>query len=185
MSPLDIGVIVGSLRKASYNRKIFDNSHALIPEGLVLREIPIGDLPLYNQEIQEHPTAPVTEFWDSVRTADGILFISPEYNYSIPGLVKNAFDWASRPPSSAPIQGKPAGILGASTGRSGTMRMQLHMRQVLPALAMPVMPKPEVFIMSVAELIDEEGYLHDERVRKQLASFYVAFEEWVRTFTGE
>lgn len=182
MGSLDIGVIVGSLRAASYNRKIFDNSHALTPEGLVLREIPIGELPLYNQEIQEDPTAPVIEFWDSVRKADGILFISPEYNYSIPGVVKNAFDWASRPAGGAPISGKPAGILGASNGRSGTMRMQLHMRQVLPALDMPVMPKPEVFIMSVADLIDDDGYLHDERVRKQIADFYVAYEKWVRRF---
>lgn len=185
MGSLDIGVIVGSLRKASYNRKVFQNSQALTPDGLVLREIPIGDLPLFNQEIQDDPTPPVSEFWDSVRRADAILFISPEYNYSIPGLVKNAFDWASRPPSSPPIFGKPAGILGASTGRSGTMRMQLHMRQVLPALGMPVMPKPEVFIMSVADLVDDDGYLHDERVRKQLTDYYVAFEKWVRTFVKD
>lgn len=185
MGPLDIGVIIGSLRKASYNRKVFDNSHALTPEGLVLREIPIGELPLYNQEIQEEPTPPVIEFWEAVHKADGMLFISPEYNYSVPGLVKNAFDWASRPPTGPPILGKPAGILGASNGRSGTMRMQLHMRQILPALNMPVMPRPEVFIMSAGDLIDENGYLHDERVRKQLTSFYAAFEKWVRKQTGK
>lgn len=182
MEPLDIGVIVGSLRAASYNRKVFDNSHALTPDGLVLREISIRDLPLYNQEIQENPTAPVNAFWDAVRSADGILFISPEYNYSVPGLVKNAFDWASRPPNAAPIARKPAGLLGASSGRSGTMRMQLHMRQILPALNMPVMPKPEVFIMNAADVIDEDGNLHDERVRKQLTGFYAAFEKWVRMF---
>ena len=182
MTSLDIGVMIGSLRQASYNRKVFDNSHALTPEGLVLREISIRDLPLYNQEIQEDPTPAVTEFWDSVRKADGILFISPEYNYSIPGTLKNAFDWSSRPPSGPPILRKPAGILGASSGRSGTMRMQLHMRQILPALNMPVMPKPEVFIMSAADHFDDEGYLHDERTRTQLTGFYAAFEKWVRKF---
>ena len=118
MEPLDIGVIVGSLRQASFNRKVFDNSHALTPDGLVLREIPIGALPLFDQEIQENPTPEVDEFWSAVRRADGILFISPEYNYSVPGLVKNAFDWASRPPTGAPIARKPAGVIGASNGRT-------------------------------------------------------------------
>ncbi|HET9659974.1 MAG TPA: NADPH-dependent FMN reductase [Thermomicrobiales bacterium] len=182
MEPLDIGVIVGSLRQASYNRKVFDNSHALTPEGLVLREIPIRSLPLFDQDVQLDPTEPVIEYWDAVRKADGILFISPEYNYSVPGVVKNAFDWASRPPDSAPIANKPAGVLGASSGRSGTMRMQLHMRQVLPTMNMPVMPQPEVFIMRVADVIDGNGDLHDERVRKQLTRFYAAFEKWVRLF---
>lgn len=182
MDPLEIGVMIGSLRAASYNRNVFENSLDLLPGGLKLIEIPIGALPLYNHEIQQQPTSAVTEFWDAVRSKDGILFISPEYNYSVPGVLKNAFDWASRPPGSAPIYGKPAGILGASSGRSGTMRMQLHLRQVLPALDMPVMPKPEVFIMSVGEVIDEHGQLHDERVRRQLTDFYKAFERWVRLF---
>ena len=97
-------------------------------------------------------------------------------------MVKNAFDWASRPPDAAAIAGKPAGVLGASSGRSGTMRMQLHMRQILPALNMAVMPKPEVFIMNAADVFDENGDLHDERIRKQLTRFYAAFEPWVRTF---
>jgi chromate reductase len=184
MDPLDIGVIVGSLRADSYNRKVFETSKSLIPDGLALREISIGALPLFNQEIQENPTPEVSEFWEAVRRADGILFISPEYNYSVPGLVKNAFDWASRPPSGAPIARKPAGVLGASNGRSGTMRMQLHMRQILPALNMPVMPKPEVFIMNAADVFDESGYLHDERIRKQLTTFYAAFETWVRRFAS-
>jgi chromate reductase len=182
MEALDIGVIVGSLRKGSYNRQLFDNSHALTPEGLVLREIPVRKLPLFDQDVLEQYPASVVEYWDAVRKADGILFISPEYNYSVPGVVKNAFDWASRPPDSAAIAGKPAGVLGASTGRSGTMRMQLHMRQILPALNMAVMPKPEVFIMNAADIFDETGYLHDERIRKQLTRFYAAFEPWARKF---
>jgi chromate reductase len=182
MEPLDIGVIVGSLRSASLNRKVFENSRALTPEGIELREISIRGLPLYDQDIQEDPTDTVVEYWESVRQTDGILFISPEYNYSIPGLVKNAFDWASRPPNAAPIAGKPAGVLGASSGRSGTMRMQLHMRQILPALNMAVMPKPEVFIGNAADVFDESGYLHNERIRTQLTRFYAAFETWVRKF---
>jgi chromate reductase, NAD(P)H dehydrogenase (quinone) len=185
MDRLEIGVMIGSLRSASYNRRVFESSLELIPDGLKLTEIPIRDLPLYNQEIQEKPTPEVTAFWDAVRRVDGILFISPEYNYSVPGVLKNAFDWASRPPEHAPIAGKPAGLLGASSGRSGTMRMQLHMRSVLPALSMPVMPKPEVFIMSADDVFDQNGRLQDERVRKQLSSFYAAFERWVRRFKPE
>ncbi len=183
MDPLDIGVIVGSWRKGSFNRMLFDNSPALAPAGLKLREIPIRDLPLFDQDVLDQHPSTVVDYWDAVRRADGILFISPEYNYSVPGVVKNAFDWASRPPDSAAIAGKPAGVLGASSGRSGTMRMQLHMRQILPALNMAVMPKPEVFIMNAADIFDENGHLHDERIRKQLERFYIAFEPWVRKFT--
>jgi|SRR5215204_5708112 len=180
MDPLDVRVMIGSLRKQSYNRKVFENSHDLIPENMTLTEIPIWELPLYSQDIQESPTPAIERFWGSVREAEAILFISPEYNYSVPGVLKNAIDWASRPPSSAPIVGKPGAILGASSGRSGTMRMQLHLRAFLPCLNMAIMPKPEVFIMSAADAIDEDGTLHDERVRGQLLKFYVAFEQWVR-----
>ncbi len=180
MEPLDVRVMIGSLRKESYNRKVFENSHELVPETMTLTEIPIWELPLFDQDIQEHPTPVIERFWGAVREADAILFISPEYNYSVPGVLKNAIDWASRPPSSAPIVGKPGAILGASGGRSGTMRMQLHMRSFLPCLDIAVMPRPEVFIMHVAKLIDEDGKLHDERVRGQLERFYVAFDQWIR-----
>lgn len=174
--------MIGSLRKASFNRKVFENSRELTPGDMRLREIPIRDLPLYNQEIQEQPTAEVEQFWVEVRKADAILFISPEYNYSVPGVLKNAIDWASRPPGSAPINGKPGAILGASSGRSGTMRMQLHMRSFLPCLDMKIMPKPEVFIMSAADVFDENDKLEDERIRGQLSTFYEALGQWIRTF---
>ncbi len=180
MDALDVRVMIGSLRKESYNRKVFENSHELVPESMMLTEIPIWELPLYSQDIQESPTPVIERFWGSVRESDALLFVSPEYNYSVPGVLKNAIDWASRPPSSAPIVGKPAAVLGASSGRSGTMRMQLHMRSFLPCLDIAVMPKPEVFIMSVADVIDKAGKLHDERVRGQLYRFYAAFDAWVR-----
>ena len=180
MEQLDVRVMIGSLRKDSYNRKVFENSHDLVPDSMALTEIPIWELPLFNQEIQVNPTPVIERFWGAVREADAILFISPEYNYSVPGVLKNAIDWASRPPGSAPIVGKPGAILGASDGRSGTMRMQLHMRSFLPCLDMAIMPKPEVFIMSVGEVIDREGRLHDDRIRGQLIGFYEAFEHWIR-----
>lgn len=182
MSELDVRVMIGSLRKASYNRKVFEASHTLVPETMTLTEIPIWELPLFNQEIQESPTPVIERFWGAVREADAILFISPEYNYSVPGVLKNAIDWASRPPGSAPITGKPGAVMGASGGRSGTMRMQLHMRQFLPCLNMPVMPKPEVYIMSVSSVFDADGILTDDRVRGQLIEFYEGFEEWIRRF---
>jgi chromate reductase len=180
MEPIDVRVIIGSLRAESYNRKLFENSHDLVPETMTLTEIPVWELPLFNQDVQLDPTPVVERFWGAVREADAILFISPEYNYSVPGVLKNAIDWASRPPSSAPINGKPGAILGASSGRSGTMRMQLHLRVILPGLDMPIMPQPEVFIMSVADVIDKQGTLHDERVRGQLYRFYAAFDAWIR-----
>lgn len=179
MDQLDVRVLIGSLRAASYNRKVFDVSHELIPETMRLTEIPIWELPLYNQEIQEKPTPVIEHFWGAILEADAILFISPEYNYSVPGVLKNAIDWASRPPGSAPINGKPAGILGASTGRSGKMRMQLHMRSFLPSMGLPVMPKPDVYITSVADVIDKNGALVDDRVRGQLIEFFASFEQWV------
>lgn len=184
METLDVRVIIGSLRKGSYNRKVFENSHELVPSGLKLTEIPIWELPLFDQDVQERPTPVIERFWSAVREADAMLFITPEYNYSVPGVLKNAIDWASRPPSSAPILGKPGAILGASSGRSGTMRMQLHMRAFLPCLDMPIMPRPDVYITAVADVIDKNGRLHDERVRGQLYRFYESFEQWIRTQKG-
>jgi chromate reductase, NAD(P)H dehydrogenase (quinone) len=185
MEQLDVRVMIGSLRAESYNRKLYVISRDLAPETMKLTEIPIWELPLFNQEIQEQPTPVVERFWGAVREADAILFISPEYNYSIPGVLKNAIDWASRPSKSAPIVGKPAAVLGASDGRSGTMRMQLHMRSILPCLNVAVMPRPEVFITSVVDVIDKEGKLQDERVRGQLSRFYVAFDAWIRKMKAQ
>ncbi|MCO5223322.1 MAG: NAD(P)H-dependent oxidoreductase [Thermomicrobiales bacterium] len=180
MTQLDVRVLIGSLRSASYNRKLFDASHELVPEGISLTEIPIWELPHYNQEIQQDPTPVVERFWEAIRESDAMLFITPEYNYSIPGVLKNAIDWASRPAGSSPIYGKPGAFFGASGGRSGTMRMQLHMRQVLPCLNMPLLLKPEVFIPNVADAFDDEGNLVDDRLKGQLIEFYEAFEQLIR-----
>lgn len=180
MPAYDVGVIIGSLRKASYNRRVYEQSASVAPAALALREIPIWELPLFDQDVQESPTAVIERYWATIREVDAILFVSPEYNYSLPGVLKNAIDWASRPPKSAPLLGKPAAVFGASSGRSGTMRMQLQLRPILACLDMPVMPLPEVFIDHVRDRFDDAGRLSDERLLRQMTGFYAAFASWIR-----
>ncbi len=150
------------------------------PPGLDLYEIPIGNLPHFDQDFEDEPLPEVTRFRDEVRETSGLLVVTPEYNYSIPGVLKNAIDWASWPLDRAALYGKPGAIIGASAGRSGTMRAQLHLRQVLPYCNVHLMNKPEVFVTFAADKFDEEGRLVDPATQGQLGGFLTSLEAWVR-----
>ncbi len=157
MSQYQIAVIVGSLRKDSFNRKLADAIVKLAPPEFSFRQVQIGDLPLYNQDDDEHPAPAVVRMKSGIRAADGILFVSPEYNRSIPGVLKNALDHGSRPPGQSVWGGKPAGIIGVSTGAIGTAMAQQHLRNVLSYLDVAVMRQPEAYLQMREGMFDGEG----------------------------
>ena len=173
--------LIGSLRAGSYNRALWRAALAATPEGLVLEEAPIGDLPLYNADLQPPATsawpAPVARLRAQVAGADAVLFVSPEYNYAIPGVLKNAIDWVSRAPD-PPFNEKPAAVMGATTGLWGTNRMQYHLRQVAVFTNMHVMNRPEMFVAQAKEKFSAHGALTDATTAKFLGEFLVAFRDW-------
>lgn len=173
--------ISGSLRQASFNTALLRTAIDLAPSGVEIEVADIRDIPLYDEDLRAKglPEA-VERFRERIAQADGILIATPEYNFSLPGVLKNAIDWASRPPNQ-PFAGKPLGIMGASGGLSGTMRAQYHLRQVAVFVDMHVMNKPEVFVRSAGEKI-AEGRITDEATRKVVGDFMVAYEKWVRRF---
>ena len=175
--------VSGSLRKASFNTAALKACAELMPAGMTLSIAEIGDLPLFNQDVFDAGLPePVKRFRAAVAAADGLLIASPEYNYGIPGVLKNAIDWVSRPSRGSPLEGKPVAIMGASAGASGTMRMQLQLRQTLQAVGMYAMPRPEIFVTFCRDKFDADGRLTDEKTREHLRRFLTAFVEWTRRF---
>jgi chromate reductase len=178
MSDINVLAICGSLRRGSYNRIVMDALPELAPAGMAITAAPsIGGLPLYNADIQNEQGFPaeVTALADAVRAAHGIILVSPEYNYSVPGVLKNALDWVSRVPSQ-PFAGKPVALQSASMGILGGARAQYHMRQIMVFLDALVLNKPEVFVTMAKSKVDEaSGKLTDEPtreiIRQQLAAF--------------
>jgi len=172
--------MVGSLRKGSYNKLAFQAAMELKPAGMEISLGEIGDLPLYNDDVREagYPPA-VQRLREQVRAADALLFVTPEYNYSVPGVLKNAIDWCSRPPDH-PLDGKPAAIMGASTGKLGTARAQYHLRQICVFVNVLPLNRPEVMLAGAAKLFDAEGRLTDEPTRKFIADLLVSLETWTR-----
>lgn len=157
MRQYQIAVIVGSLRRDSFNRKLANAIVKLAPPEFSFRQIRIGDLPLYNQDDDKNPTDSVRQLKAEITASQGLLFVTPEYNRSVPGILKNALDHASRPYGQNAWAGKPAGVLGISVGAIGTALAQQHLRNILAYLDVPTLGQPEVFIQAKEELFDEAG----------------------------
>ena len=174
---LTIAVIVGSLRKDSFNAKLADALARLAPADVELRRLRIDDLPLYNQDDDDSPPAPVTRLKEGIRQADVLLFVTPEYNRSIPGVLKNALDHASRPYGDSAFPDKPAGIIGVSIGAIGTAAAQQHLRTILAYLDMPTLGQPEAFLKA-DDVLDGEDIA--EGSRKFLQDWMDAYLDWVR-----
>ena len=166
MNDIKILGIVGSLRKDSYNAFALKAAQEMTPEGAHLDIIDLHGIPVFNQDDEMAPPPVVLEFKRRILAADAILFATPEYNYSLPGGLKNAIDWASRPSGESVWHGKPAAIMGASVGSLGTARAQYHLRQILVTLDMPVVNQPEVMIANAALRFEQGGRLNDEPTRK-------------------
>ena len=179
MSRYKIAVLVGSLRKDSFNRKLATAVARLAPEGFVFEQLEIGDLPLYNQDDDSQPDATVTRLKTAIAEARGLLFVTPEYNRSIPGVLKNAIDHASRPYGKSAWAGKPAGVLGASVGAIGTAMAQQHLRNVLAYLDVPTLGQPEAFIHAREGLFDDAGNIGSAS-KDFLQGWMDAYVAWVK-----
>jgi chromate reductase len=184
MSQHQILVVVGSLRRDSFNRQLAAALIALAPPELSFQWARIDDLPLYNQDDDASPAEPVKRLKDEIRAAQGILFVTPEYNRSIPGVLKNALDHASRPYGQSAWAGKPAGVVGASVGATGTSMAQQHLRTILAYLDMPTLGQPEVFIHVKEGLFDEGGNLVNEGTKAFLQTWMDRYVDWVKKHTA-
>jgi chromate reductase len=168
--------ISGSLRKGSYNSMALRAAQQLAPAGMTISVADISQVPLFNDDVRVAALpAAVAQLKEAVRVADAVLLVSPEYNFSVPGVLKNALDWLSRPPE-PPFEGKPVAIMGASPGVLGTARGQYHLRQVLVYMNTFTLNKPEVFINQAAAKFDANGELTDEATRKIIGEQLVALQ---------
>ncbi|MEQ1618726.1 MAG: NAD(P)H-dependent oxidoreductase [Terricaulis sp.] len=174
-----VAIIVGSLRKDSLNRKVAEALVATAPPGLAFKFVEIGDLPFFNQDLEAAPPAQWVRFREEVKTADAVLWVTPEYNRSVPGVLKNAIDVGSRPYGQSVFNGKPAAVISASMGAIGGFGANHHLRQSLMFLNMPTLQQPEAYIGAAHTLFDENGALKNEDTRKFLGAFAAAFAAWV------
>ena len=182
----EVAAIVGSLRRESLNQALLQAAVELAPSRLTIAEAPIRDVPLYDADVEREGDPPaVTALKERLLRADAVLIVTPEYNHSVPGVLKNALDWASRKHDHLDVlAGKPAAMMGASPGRFGTTRAQLHLRSILPYLGLALLPKPEVFLANARESFDDEGRLVDERARRQVETLLAAFADWIERIGG-
>jgi chromate reductase len=183
MTQKKIAVFVGSLRRESYNRKMAKALMALGPESLKLEIIGIGQLPLYNEDLDNDTPATWTEFRERVAMFDGVLFVTPEYNRSVPAVLKNALDVGSRPYGKSVWNGKPCAVMSVSPGAIGGFGANHHLRQSLVFLNVPTMQQPEAYIGNVSALFDESGNLASDSFREFATKFMQAFAAWVETNT--
>lgn len=178
-----VAVLVGSLRRESFNRKAAKAVTALAPPHLKFEFLQIGDLPPYNQDA-EGDEAP--ELWkvfrEDVRAADAVLFVTPEYNRSVPGVLKNAIDIASRPPGQGALLNKPAAVMSVSTGQIGGFGANHHLRQMLAYLNMPTLGQPEVYLGPAAQLFSDSGEILKDSTRDLLKKFIDTFADWIERF---
>ncbi len=177
---LNILGLAGSLRKGSYNRSLLRAAAELMPEGAKLEVFDLEGIPAFNQDLEPVMPDKVKELKAKIKTADAILIATPEHNYSVPGVLKNAIDWASRPSGDNSWLGKPAAIMSASTGMLGGSRAQYHLRQTFVYLDMHPVNKPEVMVNFAAQKFDQSGKFTDEKGREVLGLLLKALIDWTR-----
>ena len=178
-APRNVAVLVGSLRKESFNRKMARAAIELAPATLKLEILEIGQLPFYNQDLDTAtPPAPWAEFRQRLSVVEAVLFVTPEYNRSVPGVLKNAIDVASRPRDTSVVRGKPAAVISVSTGAIGGFGANHHLRQSLVFLNMPPLQE-EAYVGQAASLFDEQGKLSKPDTREFVGKFLAAFDRWI------
>jgi chromate reductase len=183
MSQYKIAVVVGSLRHDSFNRKLANAIVKLAPPEFSFKQLAIGDLPLYNQDNDASPADSVKRLKAEITASQGLLFVTPEYNRSVPGVLKNAIDHASRPYGQSAWKGKPAGVLGASGGAIGTALAQQHLRNILAYLDVPTLGQPEAFIQVKDGLFDEAGNIGADS-KPFLQNWMDRYVDWVKKHTA-
>jgi len=174
----------GSLREASYNRSLLRAAQELVPKDAKLEIFDLNGLPLFNQDLEHQPTEKVKEFKAKIRAADAILIATPEYNYSVPGVLKNAIDCASRPYGDNAFEHKPVAIMGASIGMAGTARAQYHLRQCFVFLTCFALNQPEVMVPFAQDKIDKDGNVTDEKTREKIRELLEHLVAWTRRLRG-
>lgn len=177
--PRRIAVLIGSLRADSINRRLALALAGLAPAGVTLQPVALDALPLYNQDDEQQLPAAVQQLKTDIEAADGVLFVTPEYNRSVPGVLKNAIDWASRPYGKSSFAGKPAGVIGTSPGAIGTATAQQHLRTVLAYLDMPTLGQPEAYIQNKDGLFGAGGEITSDSVKQFLQKWMQAYLAWV------
>lgn len=178
-SPKKIVVLVGSLRQASLSAGLAEALNQIAPSGLALNIVPIGDMPFYNQDLEESTPLSWLSFRESICSADAVLFITPEYNRSIPAVLKNAIDVASRPYGQSALNGKPAAVVSLSQGPMGGVGAAHHLRQSLACLNVPLLPAPEVYLSFADKLLNENGQFASPETKAFLAGMLGAFSVWI------
>lgn len=181
MKKYKIAVLVGSLRKESYNLKTAKELMAMAPESLSLELIDISNLPMFNQDLEDNPPKEWVAFKEKIEAVDGFLFVTPEYNRSVPAVLKNAIDVGSRPYGENSWNGKPAAIVSVSIGAISGFGANHHLRQSLTFINAPAMAQPEAYIGGAAALFNDKGELINDGAKDFLKSYMEAYEKWVRT----
>lgn len=181
MAKLNVFALCGSLRKESFNRKALNAARELAPENISIEIYEdLGEIPPYNEDVRERGYPPVVrDLRRRVAAADAILFVTPEYNYSVPGVLKNAIDWVSRPPD-PPFSGKPCAMMGASISMFGSARAQYHLRQMCVFLDLHPVNGPEVMIATAQDKFDDDGHLNDEKSRQLIRQLLENLASWTR-----
>lgn len=181
MAQFKIAILVGSLRKESLNRKMAKTLMSLAPESLKMEIIEIGDLPLFNEDLDANKATPLawSEFRKKIQQTDAVLFVTPEYNRSVPGVLKNAIDVGSRPYNESVWAGKPAAVISVSPGAYGGFGANHHLRQSLVCLNMPTMPTPEAYFGNAGKFFDTQGQLIKEGLRDPLVHLMESYAKWV------
>ena len=181
--PIQIAAIAGSLRRGSYNKALLRAAQQLAPGTMQIEIHDLSAIPLFSEDVERVRIPPaVVSLRDAVADADGFLVATPEYNHGVPGVMKNAFDWLSRPPGASVLDGKPSGIIGASPGITGTARAQSQLRQSFVFTNTPVLPQPEVLVGRAHQKFDSDGRLTDATTRKFLDLFLEEFAKWIGRF---
>jgi chromate reductase len=186
MRALRVLGMAGSLRKGSYNRALLRAAAELAPEGIEISIFDLSPIPLYNADLDgQVKPEPVVALKQAIREADALLFVTPEHNHGIPGVLKNAIDWASRPAGRSPLTGKPAAIMGVTPGLWETLRAQVQLRQVLAATGTHVILKPEILVSRAQRKFDGEGRLTDEATRRFVRELLKALADWTLRLCGQ
>ena len=176
----------GSLRRGSLNRALLRAAQMHVPDGMTIDAFDLKAVPLYDGDVESQGDPPgVAAFRQAIRDADGVLMVTPEYNHGVPGVMKNAVDWASRPPADAVLARKPVGVIGASPGMTGSARGQSQLRQAFEFTNSYCMPQPELLVYRAHEKFDAEGRLTDEATERYLVRYLEAFADWIRLIVGE
>jgi chromate reductase len=179
-TPLTILGIAGSLRQASFNGAALRAAQQLVPDGVRLEIFDLAGIPPFNQDEEGRPPERVVQFKQRIRAADAMLIVTPEYNYSVPGVLKNAIDWASRPYGDSAWEGKPVAIMGASVGPMGSSRAQYHLRQTFVFLNMYPLNRPEVMITNASQRFDDKGNLTDADTKAHIQKLLAALVAWAK-----